>query len=743
MLTRIVNQLKYSYCILCCVPYAVFALDVFSWEPNDGRCGGQFLPVKQNYPLEGNDIELVASDQTTIKPGDHVIDMSGPVMLTKKDLYVISEQGVLIHYEQGKQWVTLKGPILMQYGNQQFGASKGVYHVDQQTIQLHDVQYRTNIQHLEDQPILWGSAKELTYDQNIVLTEATYSSCSLDQPTWQIALKELKFNQKTNELDVKGAQLKWLDHTLIQLPIISVDLTMQRRSGFLMPKWRYDDHHWAIDIPWYWNIAPNTDATLHGLWSDQYGFGGAVLWRYLQPWGEGSAELGGYAQSTELSTGSSHRSWLGHEIKAERNHWSFTSQYYWLEDPLIIRDFEVFSELSHDYNLPQNFQIGYHNDDDFIRVGIHDYQFLSIPNDMDHIQRYASWPKISSHVERQLSSQIFLASDLEASWFKHDTRDEYRRLYWHPQFIWSQNQDGQVWTLEMLGHLRDYQQTNGNDHQTDVLPELLASWQAPPIVIDKHIIHPSIVYHYTPYHNQDNLPLLDTTTFNVDGLLHPDINVYDGHDLISNYNDLTASLGFGHQDDDHYWWVDVALGYRFGDQQVCMKTRPGVKSHQCNNVNHEHWLPISWHHEWQPTLSWLIQDQLNYDASLHNIHQGLIRLQYSIDEHNKTGIFIAQKNDVVHEINGINVTELFDHATIGIDHHFDNNVLTWDVSAELLNSDKKAISYDVLLGYQGCCSSSGIKVSQRAVALSDEWDAWASPNIGLWIKLDGLGRWGF
>ena len=77
---------------------------------------------------------MQASEQTVVKPSEGVIDMIGPVTLTQKNLYVISEQGVRINIEKEHQQVTLKGHVFMQYMNDQFAAESGVYHPKEQTI---------------------------------------------------------------------------------------------------------------------------------------------------------------------------------------------------------------------------------------------------------------------------------------------------------------------------------------------------------------------------------------------------------------------------------------------------------------------------------------------------------------------------------------------------------------------------------------------------------------------------------
>ena len=54
------------------------------------------------------------------------------------------------------------------------------------------------------------------------------------------------------------------------------------------------------------------------------------------------------------------------------------------------------------------------------------------------------------------------------------------------------------------------------------------------------------------------------------------------------------------------------------------------------------------------------------------------RLTHSYDDHNHTAVFVSQKKDVVHQITGLNVLSLFDHATIGVDQQY--RLGDWDLS---------------------------------------------------------------
>jgi LPS-assembly protein len=133
-----------------------------------------------------------------------------------------------------------------------------------------------------------GARIDFLDPERSVIEEATYSSCRRDGaqwlPDWIVRAARLSIDQELDEGYAEGAKLQFKGLTLLPVPAFTFPLTAQRKSGWLPPTVGLDNTAGAqFSIPYYWNIAPNRDATVSlGLMSKRGAdFGGQL--RYLEP----------------------------------------------------------------------------------------------------------------------------------------------------------------------------------------------------------------------------------------------------------------------------------------------------------------------------------------------------------------------------------------------------------------------------------------------------------------------------
>ena len=147
------------------------------------------------------------------------------------------------------------------------------------------------------------------------IVNADYTSCTRDggtKPDWVISADHLSLNAETSEGVAEGAVLRFLDVPILALPRLSFPLSDQRKSGWLPP---------SLDItsgsgvefgqPYYWNIAPNRDATIAPRLSTRRGFGVDGEFRYLERDFAGTANL----------------DWLPYDQQAQRSRYWLTFEH--------------------------------------------------------------------------------------------------------------------------------------------------------------------------------------------------------------------------------------------------------------------------------------------------------------------------------------------------------------------------------------------------------------------------------
>ncbi len=118
------------------------------------------------------------------------------------------------------------------------------------------------------------------------LTGATYTSCTVEgggTPAWILNTDRVRLDFAANEGIAEGAVLRFLGVPILALPVLSFPLTDARKSGWLPPSINLDNKSGlGLQVPYYWNIAPQRDATLTPLLYSRRGLGLDSEFRYLE-----------------------------------------------------------------------------------------------------------------------------------------------------------------------------------------------------------------------------------------------------------------------------------------------------------------------------------------------------------------------------------------------------------------------------------------------------------------------------
>jgi LPS-assembly protein len=142
-----------------------------------------------------------------------------------------------------------------------------------------------------------GTARRIDFQgrQRALLTGATYTSCDRDgagTPDWLLSANRVQLDVEGNEGIAEGAVLRFLGVPILGAPTLSFPLTSARKSGWLPPSIGLDNRSgFEVGVPYYWNIAPNRDATLKPVAMTRRGVSLDSEFRYLEPTFEGRVNL--------------------------------------------------------------------------------------------------------------------------------------------------------------------------------------------------------------------------------------------------------------------------------------------------------------------------------------------------------------------------------------------------------------------------------------------------------------------
>jgi len=95
------------------------------------------------------------------------------------------------------------------------------------------------------------------------LTDVNYSACPCPQPDWYITAPRVDFYVDENEGVARGGVLFFKGVPILASPWLSFPLRKERKSGFLLPTYGGSSNSGLeFALPYYFNLAPNYDATL-------------------------------------------------------------------------------------------------------------------------------------------------------------------------------------------------------------------------------------------------------------------------------------------------------------------------------------------------------------------------------------------------------------------------------------------------------------------------------------------------
>jgi LPS-assembly protein len=142
-----------------------------------------------------------------------------------------------------------------------------------------------------------ASRADFIDDKRAVLHNATYTTCRRQPgpswlPDWVLTATTIHIDTERDEGEADGGVLRFMDVPILALPSFTFPLSDARKSGFLPPTVAVDNLAGIeLLVPYYWNIAPNRDATLYPSVMSKRGAMMGGEFRYLEPTYKGKVRL--------------------------------------------------------------------------------------------------------------------------------------------------------------------------------------------------------------------------------------------------------------------------------------------------------------------------------------------------------------------------------------------------------------------------------------------------------------------
>ncbi len=140
--------------------------------------------------------------------------------------------------------------------------------------------------------------------ETTVFNRGVYTSCNACKddpsrpPLWQVKAARIIHNNSEQTIYYENATLELAGIPVGYLPYFwSPDPTVKRKTGFLSPRYVISNSlGFGVQMPFFWNLAPNFDITFRPEYLSKQGFLGQVEWRHRLETGTYSVRAAGIFQ---------------------------------------------------------------------------------------------------------------------------------------------------------------------------------------------------------------------------------------------------------------------------------------------------------------------------------------------------------------------------------------------------------------------------------------------------------------
>ncbi|GLX79135.1 LPS-assembly protein LptD [Thalassotalea insulae] len=323
------------------------------------------------------------SNESVIEKGQFA-KFSGGVTLLKKDHTVVADE---IEINQLTSFVNAQGNIHFQNQGVDIFASQLKASKELRATVLTDSAYQ-----LANNPG-HGQAGTIAVTANgtLSLVDSSFTTCYGEVPDWQLQASEINISMTENHGEAYNARFKLFGVPVLYIPYFSFPVNNERKSGFLYPKLSTSSRSGlTVELPFYWNIAPNMDATLTPRYMSKRGVQLLSEFRYLSGLQQGAINIEYLNKDDELKNSNDARylARLQHIGTFSDNFRAYVD-YTTISDDNYLVDINSEQYNSNDAYLYQIAELAYFKENWQAKILLQDFEVLG-----NHQTSYKTLPHI-------------------------------------------------------------------------------------------------------------------------------------------------------------------------------------------------------------------------------------------------------------------------------------------------------------------------------------------------------------
>lgn len=486
-----------------------------------------------------------------------------------------------------------------------------------------------------------------------ILDNGSFTSCLPGSDTWSVVGSEIIHDREEQVAEIWNARFKVGPVPIFYSPYLQLPVGDKRRSGFLIPNAKYTTtNYFEFYLPYYWNIAPNMDATITPHYMHRRG---NIMWenefRYLTQAGAGLMELD-YLPSDKVyedehPEDSNSRRWLFYwqHSGVMDQVWRFNIDYTKVSDPTYFNDFDNKYGSSTDGYATQKFSVGYAVQNFDATLSTKQFQVF----DDNSGNSYAAEPQLDVNYYHNDLGPFDTRIYGQAVHFVNTNSNmpEATRLHLEPTINLPLSNNWGSLNTEAKLMATHYQQTNldwynsnpQNNKLADSVNRVMPQFKVDgKMVFERDMemlapgytqtLEPRAQYLYVPYRDQSDIYNYDSSLLQSDysGLFRD--RTYGGLDRIASANQVTTGVTTRVYDDAAVERFNISVGQIY----YFTESRTGDDNITWENDDKTGSLVWAGDTYWRISERWGLRGGIQYDTRLDNVATSNTSIEYRRDE---------------------------------------------------------------------------------------------------------------
>lgn len=566
-------------------------------------------------------------ENTYVYANSSKTDSETEITTFKGDVYIRQGEQVItgdyVVYDRSDSSMIGEGNVLVEDKGIRAQGDELEYQLDEKTGELTKVAYRVPGTRIR------GTSDRTTFKPGSSNHEhVTYTTCSPGDNSWSFDTKDLEIDHEEGIARGTNAVLRVADIPVFYTPYIAFPIDDRRHSGFLVPSYGSSDKGgFTLSTPYYFNLAPNYDATFVPNYISDRGLQLGGEYRHLTSNSNWSIS-GDFLREDSKYTGSnSDRGQLHAKFNADWTpNWDTEVNLNVASDDTYISDVGKGLASTSTSMLTNNIKANYKNERTTLSVIAQDYQMLG-----SSAKPYKLLPQMRFDWESE-SNRLALKSDF--THFAKDNTVEGQRIHLRPSLSYPMQREWGYITPKLAGYLGGYN-LSGQTAGTSKNPTLAVGsfsldnkliFERYTRIFDEDVLQtlePRLYYLYNSYDDQSQNPNFDSGTPNLSfgGLFRE--NRFSGFDRVGDTSQVTAAVTtrfLSNEDGKELLTASIGQIYYLKDRKVSLSG---------NTVATRSVSPIIFDTIIRPTTELTANASIEWDPETNATEQGLLQANYN------------------------------------------------------------------------------------------------------------------